>query len=128
MILLLDTTVLIDVLRGHVRRRALLAELTSSGHLLATAAINIGEVYAGMRPSEESRTGELLSNIECYPLTAIIARRAGNLKSEWARQGRTLGLADMIVAATAMEYGAVLMTDNQKDFRLVSGLRLYSFS
>jgi predicted nucleic acid-binding protein len=127
-ILLLDTTVLIDILRGRARRRTLLTELIGEGHLLATAAINVGEVYAGMRPGEEARTDELLSNLECFLLTATIARRAGNLKSECQRRGQTLALADMIVAATAMEHGATLMTDNHKDFRPVPGLKLYSLS
>lgn len=128
MILLLDTTVLIDVLRGQENRRALLAKLIEAGHALATAAINIGEVYAGVRPGEEMLTEALLSNLECFPLTAKIARRAGSLKSEWARKGKTLTLADMIVAATAMEHSSVVMTDNRKDFRLIRGLEIYPLS
>jgi predicted nucleic acid-binding protein len=118
MILLLDTTVLLDVLRARQNRRSLLAELVASGHLLATAAINVGEVYAGMRVGEEARTEAFLSSLDCYPITAAIARRAGSLKSAWAQKGKTLSLADMIVAATALEHGLALMTDNRKDFPL----------
>jgi predicted nucleic acid-binding protein len=118
MILLLDTTVLLDVLRARRNRRFLLAELVASGHLLATAAINVGEVYAGMRVGEETRTEAFLSSLDCYPMTAAIARRAGSLKSAWAQKGKTLSLADMIVAATVLEHGLALMTDNRKDFPL----------
>lgn len=125
MILLLDTTVLIDLLRGRKNRRELLAELVQGGHTLATAAINVGEVYAGMRPGEQARTEALLTNLLIVPMTADIARRAGMLKCQWARKGKTLSLPDMIVAATAIESGDALMTDNYKDFRLISGLNLY---
>lgn len=125
MILLLDTTVLIDVLRAHKDRRALLAELVAGGHILATAAMNVGEVYAGMRPGEEERTEALLANLEIVPMTADTARRAGKLRREWARKGQTFSLPDMIVAATAIEQGAVLMTDNRKHFRHIPGLELY---
>jgi predicted nucleic acid-binding protein len=118
MILLLDTTVLLDALRARQNRRSLLVELVAGGHVLATAAINIGEVYAGMRRGEESRTEAFLSSLDCYPLTGAIARRAGSLKSAWAQKGRTLSLADMMVAATALEHGLALMTDNRKDFPL----------
>lgn len=128
MIFLLDTTVLIDVLRARKDRRALLAELIESGHTMATAAINLGEVYAGMRPGEEARTEILLSSLECFPLTAAIARSAGKLKSDRARKGQTLSLADMIVAATALAHGSVLMTDNRKDFRPIRGLEIYPLS
>jgi predicted nucleic acid-binding protein len=118
MILLLDTTVLLDVLRARQNRRSLLAELVAGRHLLATAAINVGEIYAGMRVGEEKRTEAFLSSLDCYPITAAIARRAGSLKSAWAQKGKTLSLADMIVAATALEHGLTLMTDNRKDFPL----------
>ena len=116
MIVLLDTTVLIDALRARQNRRALLADLVGAGHTLATAAINIGEVYAGMRPGEEPRTEAFLSSLHCYPMSGAIARRAGSLKAGYAREGLTLSLADMIIAATALEHGLTLMTDNRKDF------------
>jgi predicted nucleic acid-binding protein len=38
------------------------------------------------------------------------------LKCEWARKGRTLTLTDMMIAATALEHGLRLATDNRKDF------------
>jgi predicted nucleic acid-binding protein len=124
MILLLDTTVLLDVLRARQNRRSQLAELIGGGHVLATAAINIGEVYSGMRLGEENRTEAFLSSLDCYPITGAIARRAGSLKSAWAHKGRTLSLADMMVAATALEHGLSLLTDNRKDFPL-SELNFY---
>ena len=122
--LLLDTTVLIDVLRARNNRRLLLAELVEAGHTLTTAAINIGEVYSGMKSSETDATEDLLSSLVCYPITATIGRRAGSLKSKWARKGRTLTLADMIVAAVALEHQLTLMTDNRKDFP-IPGLNFF---
>ncbi len=114
--LLLDTTVLIDALRGREDRRRLLAELVESGYGLAISAMNVGEVYAGMRADEAVRTDAFLSSLECYPVTRGVAQKAAALKSAWAVRGRTLTLADMIVAATALEHGLTLMTDNRKDF------------
>jgi predicted nucleic acid-binding protein len=114
--LLLDTSVLIDVLRFRHRRRELLAELVQAGHTLSTTALNIAEVYAGMRPDEAQRTEALLGVLDCYDLTGTSGRRAGVLKQQWARKGRTLALADMIVAAIALERGCSLMTDNRRDF------------
>lgn len=113
---LLDTSVLIDALRLRHRRRELLADLVQAGHTLATTALNVAEVYAGMRPEEAQRTEALLGVLDCYDLTGASGRRAGALKQQWARKGRTLALADMIVAAIALERGCILMTDNRKDF------------
>ncbi len=118
MIILLDSTVLIDVLRNRANRRHLLADFVEQGHTLATSAINVGEVYAGMRPHEATETDRFLSNIECYPTTGAIARHAGMLKFAYSQKGKTLSLPDMIVAATARAHRASLMTDNRKDFPL----------
>ena len=116
MTFLIDTPVLVDVLRNRLGRPTLLAELIERGDHLATTALNVGEVFAGLRPTEESSAGALLELMEIYPITAALARRAGGLKYAWARKGRTLELPDMIVAATALEHGVTLMTDNRRDF------------
>ena len=114
--LLVDTSVLIDALRLRRGRRQLLAELVRSGHTLATSALNIAEVFAGMRPEEEANTWRLLNPLECYEVTRPSAELAGRFKRDWARKGRTLTLTDTLIAATALEHGCVLVTDNRKDF------------
>ena len=114
--LLLDTSVLIDVLRLRNQRRALLAELVRAGHSLSTTTLNIAELHAGMRAGEAVATEALLSGLESYELSGSAARLAGRLKSIWARKGRTLALADTIVAAIAIERDSSLLTDNRKDF------------
>jgi predicted nucleic acid-binding protein len=114
--LLLDTSVLIDVLRLRHGRRELLAELARGTNTLATTALNVAELYAGMRPEEEERTEEFLAALDCYELTPGAGRLAGSLKNKYARKGRTLTLADTIIAAIAMERRCTLMTDNRKDF------------
>ena len=114
--LLLDTSVLIDALRQRHERRELLANLARAGHTLTTSALNVAEVYAGMRSSEETETEAFLGALECYELTRSAGRRAGRLKSQWAGKGRTLALSDAIIAAIALEQHCILMTDNRKAF------------
>jgi len=114
--ILLDTSVLIDVLRGRQDRRILLRRLAGEGHSLSTTVLNIAELYAGMRPGEEARTEEFLSGLESYELSASAARAAGRLKNIWQTKGRTLTLSDTIIAAIAIEQQCILLTDNRKDF------------
>ena len=122
--LLLDTTVLIDALRNRSQRRRFLAGLLGAGHTLATSAINVAEVYGGLRPGEEQATGTFLAGLQVLDVSSTIAMRAGNLQSEFRRRGQTRSLADMLVAATALEHGLQLLTDNARDFR-VPGLTLF---
>lgn len=114
--LLLDTTVLIDALRMRRGRRQLLADLIRAGHSLGTTALNIAEVYAGMRQAEEVQTHAFLGALYCYDISGETGRLAGKLKNEWAHKGKTLTLADTIIAAVALERDCTLMTDNRKDF------------
>lgn len=122
--LLLDTSVLIDALRSRRARREWLAGLVRNGHRLETSALNLAEVYAGMRPEEERGTREFLMALECHSVTSSVAESAGRLKNQWARKGRTLTLADTIIAAVSMEQGCALATDNRKDFPMPE-VRLY---
>ena len=114
--LLLDTTVLIDVVRNKKQRRELLADLVDDGHTLTTSALNIAELYSGMRPNEEPFAAHFLGDLEILDVSREIARTAGQLRNSWARKGRTLKLADTIVAATAIQGRYTLATDNRKDF------------
>ncbi len=122
--LLLDTSVLIDVLRFRNQRHEWLAELVRGGHTVSTTTLNIAEIYAGMRPGEEGKTEALLASLESHELNGSDARFAGKLKSNWARKGRTLTLEDTIIAAIAIERGCALVTDNRKDFPMPE-VRLY---
>jgi len=123
-LILLDTAVLIDALRNRNQRRTLLEQLVLSGKTLATSAISIAEVYGGLRPGEEADTKRHLANLEWLPVSPSIAEKAGLMKAALSRQGRTHSLTDMIVAATAMECGCALATDNQKHFQ-IPGLTLF---
>ena len=114
--LLLDTTVLIDVLRMRRRRPQLLAELIRAGHTLSTSAVNTAEVYAGVRPQEEAATELFLGALECHAITRAAARRAGTMKRDWSRKNRTLTLADTLVAAVALENDCLVVTDNRRHF------------
>lgn len=114
--LLLDTTVLIDALRGRPSELFEATRASSSPSELMTSVISVAEVYAGMRRGEESRTEALVEELICLPVSKEISIRAGELVRVWARKGRTLELPDMLVAATALEHDLTLMTHNQKDF------------
>jgi predicted nucleic acid-binding protein len=124
--LLLDTTVLVDVLRSRHGRREFLASAVRAGHTLSTTSLNIAEIYVGMRPAEEARTELFLQSLQTFDITIEIGRSAGRLKSAWARKGRTLSLDDTIIAAAAIENNCALVTDNRKDFPMPE-LQLFPF-
>lgn len=114
--LLLDTSVIIDVLNGKRNRPELLKQLLHQGHLLACCAINVTEVYAGLRAHEETRTMNLLQSLQYLPITWPVARLAGELKRDYGRKGITLATTDATIAAVALYHELSLVTDNLKHY------------
>lgn len=120
--LLLDTTVLIDVLRGrpavehlrHVRAR---------GDVAVTSAVNVEEVVRGLRPSEVAEANLLFDGLLVVPVDRAAAEIAGVWRRDHARIGVTLSQADCLVAACARRAGGALATGNTKHFPM-SGLRV----
>lgn len=112
----LDTSVIIDALNNKRGRRGLLLDLLKQGHLLACCAINVAEVYAGLRPKEEKATEEFLRSLEYYHITWPVARLAGLLRRDHAKKGVSLSIADTTIAAVAIAHDLSLLTDNVKDF------------
>lgn len=121
---LLDSNVIIDVINRKQQRDLLVRELVAEGHMLACCAIQVAEVYAGMRPGEEERTEALLRSLQYYEITWPVARSAGLLRHEWFRKGQALALADVTIAAVALHYNLILVTDNVKHYPM-RGLRFY---
>jgi len=121
---LLDSGVIIDILNGKRDRRRLVEELIQGGAEMACCPIQVTEIYAGMRPSEEAPTERLLRSLKYYPITWEIAKQAGDLLNTWRQQGRTLSLPDTAIAAVALNNDLVLVTGNRKNFPMPE-LRLY---
>src|SRR6266496_5120258 len=68
----------------------MLDALVLGGHEIASCAITITEVYAGIRPGEEATTERLLRSLRFYPVTWEIAKEAGDLQNAWRRKGRVV--------------------------------------
>lgn len=120
----LDTSVIIDALNNKRGRRDLLLDLLRQGHLLACCAINVAEVFAGLRPKEEKTTEEFLRSLEYYHITWPVARLAGLLKRDRGKKGIMVSIADATIAAVAIAHELPLLTDKVKDFQM-KDLTLY---
>ena len=118
MLHLLDSTILIDFLRGRPAAQRVGA-LLHAGDIVATSAINVEEIIRGMRPSESDILERLIAGLVVIPIDEPVARRGGRWRAEYAARGATLHQADCLIAATAEVHGARLCTGNPKDFPMV---------
>jgi len=113
--LLLDTTVLIDALRGRGAAERL-ASLRGEGPPPYVCAVNVEEIWRGVRPGEEAAARRLLGALRIAPLGHAEGERAGRWRARFAAEGTTLTQADCLIAAAAAGVGARLATGNPKDF------------
>lgn len=114
-LVLLDSTVLIDALRG---RRAVerIRQLRAGGDRPVVSPVNVEEIVRGLRDGERARTTRFLRGLRLLPLDRAQAMQAGEWRRSYAARGRTLSQADCLVAAAAQRAGGRLATGNPKDF------------
>lgn len=111
---LVDTDAIVDYLKGI--SISFLQNLLNQGQTLATSDVVTGEVYSGLRP-EHRATGERLMDSLVYLSTSrAAARQAGDWRYAYARRGVSLSLTETLIAATALEHGAVVVTANVRDY------------
>ncbi len=113
---LLDTDAIIDYLVGVPASVALIQELFQRGDLLCVGAVGIAEVYAGLRPADHEKAQALLASLTFLPTSAAAAQQAGAWRYHYARQGMALSTTDTLVAATAYEHQASVVTGNLSDY------------
>jgi toxin FitB len=111
--LLVDTDVLVDHLRTG-------DGFDPGGHSVHYSVITRAELFAG-RATDEGVVRRLLGPFRELPLDRGTAELGGRLRRETG-----IGLADALIAATALQHRLSVLTRNTRHFRRVPRLRLHS--
>ncbi len=122
--LVIDSSIIIDYLRGGKVWNKLLAEVSRTA-IFYIPTIVVYELFSGQstkQPEIVRKIEGLLGYYEKIELTERIARSSGELRRD---HGKELGPADYIIAASALELNAQILTLNQKHFAQIPGLSLY---
>lgn len=118
---LLDSDVLIDYLRRVPAAFKHVHPLLIAGEAIASVTTKT-ELLAGMREAEEAKTVRLFGNLTLIPVDDRIATRAGALAHHYRSSHPGIGLADYLIAATALLFGAELWTQNPRHFPMFESL------
>jgi predicted nucleic acid-binding protein len=121
--LVLDTSVLIDHLRGRpLAATELVPSAIARGDELWSSHVVRAELLAGMR-QEEAATRDLLRLVSWVEVNESVSEAAGALGRRYLRSHPGIDAADLIVAALAQELEAELKTTNLKHFPMFQGLK-----
>jgi hypothetical protein len=112
---LLDSDVLIEILRGNAVVGAQILNLRQDGHTLCYSPVTRAEIYGGLRPGEEELTAQLLARLLCLPIDASVGEQAGRFLRLY-RRSLNLEIADALVAAASALSDSALITFNVKHY------------
>ena len=114
--LLLDTDVLIEILRGN--NASVLSKWKDLGDgdaLALYSPVTAAELWQGLRNGEMPHVQVLLENMTCVPIEEEIGRAAGRYLRRF-RASHGLALGDALIAGTANVHSVPLWTRNRKHF------------
>lgn len=130
---LLDTTVLVDLLRTNSPRIRKKLEAHSKS-VVGLSIITLCELQYGieiratrhphLRGREEHLLAMVLAPFDVFPLDHGVVATYGKVRAALAQSGQPIGALETFIAAQALGLGAVLVTSNRKEFQRVPGLQV----
>lgn len=129
--MILDSTFLVDVLRGARDVSELVSELDTAGTAFVSAVTTM-ELFEGIHiadATERERTAveALLTDVNEIPFDRACAMRAGRIIAELSSSGKAIDVADVMIAATALVHGRPVVTRNLGHFDRIEGLDVVSY-
>jgi tRNA(fMet)-specific endonuclease VapC len=122
-LVVVDTDLVIDFLRGRGPGAPLVRELIVS-HRFRVTAITASELRLGA--DFLARRDDILRVVRSrtFPLDAASALRGGEVAATLRGAGQDIGLADCLQAGICLNFDLPFATRNRKHFNRVEGLRL----
>jgi predicted nucleic acid-binding protein len=120
--ILVDTDIIIKIYRGDKEKYNLIASLQD---VLAISLITALELMTGAK--NKRKQAEVSKTIKAYSffdLTPSIGLKALTLIKKYGSK-HTIGIADTLIAATAIENNIPLYTDNVADYDFIKEQKLY---
>jgi tRNA(fMet)-specific endonuclease VapC len=127
---MLDSNALSELIRNpggsvsiHFESKAVDPENRLLASIITACEIRYGVVRKGSRTLSE-RVEQSLAAVEIVPFSAGADATYAVLRADLERRGQLIGPNDMLIAAHALALGAILVTDNVREFKRVKGLKI----
>jgi len=125
---LLDTDILSALMRQHPVATARAREYLAVHQRLTFSIITRYEVLRGLHAKNASAQlaafDKLCDSSIVLPLIDPIIVRAAKAYAGLHQRGALIGDGDILIAATALEHGLVMVTNNESHFQRIAGVQL----
>ena len=126
--LVLDTSILSAIMRNVPSAVARARSYLTVADRLTFSVITRYEILRGLKAKNAERQiqafGRFCAVSETLYLTDEVIERAAQIYADLRNRGQLVGDADILIAATALENGAGLVTSNGSHFNRIAGLNV----
>ena len=119
--MILDSDVLIEILRHNAQTTRWVADQASAGEALRYSPVSRAEIGAGMRAGEEKVIADLFAEMDAVTVDAATGELAGERLRRF-RRSHGLELGDALIGAATLQYGERLATFNRRHYPGISRL------
>ncbi len=124
----LDTNVIIDALKGKSKNIRSHFENINSDEIyissIVAAELEYGAAHSHDYEKNKNLYESFIANFEIISFDFLCREAYGSLRQELSSKGFIIGSNDMLIAATALTYGAILVTHNTREFERIPNLVL----
>lgn len=129
---LLDTNILIYVI-NHNPQKVFEKIATMQLGDLATCSIVVGELFFGIEKSKfkahnAKMLNQMLESLVIYDFGLKEAQIYAQIRADLEQKGQIIGNMDMLISATALANELVLVTNNEREFSCIDGLRIENWA
>lgn len=125
---LLDTCVISDFVKGETGTLARFKQTPPADVTISTITVMELRYGLALNPQRaqkvEPAIASILSSVTVLPFSAREAEQAAQIRAVLKAQGQPIGAYDVLIAATALQQGLVMVTANQREFARVPDLQL----
>lgn len=128
----LDTSFIIDVLRGDQHARKVMDEIIADNDTTSIATPTLMELQTSIALNrkgykEEQIIDKIIASSVILPLDHELAVRAGQIEAELIHSGEMIPPVDIMIAAIALQQNETILTRNSKHFARIPGLEVMTY-
>jgi len=123
-IILLDTSVLIDLFRRKIKENSVFYQLANDYQNFAVSTITRFEIFVGQRDNQNEFWTNFYRNIKILDFNDNCALAASNIVKQLKSKSQMIEIADILIGGTALANDLPLATLNKNHFNRIDNLQL----
>ena len=132
MLYMLDTNICSYIIRNKPQSIKAKLQEVEQNHTVALSSIVVSELLYGATKKDSPKLMRIVSafidNFIIYDYSKVSAQSYANIRTDLEKKGQIIGANDLLIASHALSLGAVLVTNNTREFERVKKLVLEDWS